>query len=200
MSFSAAQAKSFLGPLKGRTAAFMVGDRRTCILLLRVLVPLAALVPGGCAVFDVDALLASSFDQVAPLIPRDVADSVKVWIPEPDKAIEGEFARFLAAEASVFVVAGTNSMYQLFSSPEAGSRNRKIALALTLLSYLSRASGAAGILVIYRREKVARAARGGSISDLADATVSVLVEGTELVMRCERGTAWVGGRFSLRIP
>jgi hypothetical protein len=52
---------------------------------------------------------------------------------------------------------------------------------------------------MYRREGFGRPRSGRSISRLSDVAASVEVHGSELSVRCERGTAWPGGRFSIRI-
>jgi hypothetical protein len=93
-----------------------------------------------------------------------------------------------------------NTLYHLFSKSGVSSRSRKLAFAVTSLSFLAGTSGKAVLFIMYKREKTIRTGGGKSISDLSDATVSVEVTGSELLMNCKRGTAWPEGRFSLRIP
>ena len=199
MSFSAQQADSFLGPLKGKTATFLVESRQDNLSLARCVAALAAQRASGCAIFDVDAFYSSNSDLILSALPPGAARAARVYVPEPGSSIEVELAELFRAESGVFVIDSLNTLYHLLSSSGASSRSRKFAFAVASLAYFARMGGKAVLFSMYRRERTMRTGGGRSISDLSDVTVSVEATGSELLMKCERGAAWPGGRFSLRL-
>lgn len=187
-------------PLNGKTVTFLVDDRQSNVSLMRSVSSMAARTAVGCAIFDVDAFYASSSDQILSTLPTDAAKLTCVYVPEPGSDIETDLPWLFKTESNVFIIESLNTLYHLFSPSDVSSRSRKLAFFVVSLSHLAKTSGKAGLLVMYRREKIARAAGGGSISELSDATVSVKVVGSELLMKCEHGAVWPEGRFSIRAP
>jgi WD40 repeat protein len=200
MSFGAQQAHSFFGPLKGKTVTFLVDDRQTNLSFAKSIISLATIAVGGCAIFDIDAFYSSNSDGILSALPSSAAGSTRVYVPEPGVRIETVLPRFFKIESGVFIVDSLNTLYHLFSSSGASSRSRKLAFAVTSLSYLARTNEKTVLLTMYRREKAVRTGGGRSISDLSDTSVSVEAAGSELLMRCKRGAAWPDGMLSLRIP
>jgi len=200
MSFGAQQAHSFFGPLKGKTTTFLIDSRQANLLFAKSITSLTAMTACGCAIFDIDALHSSNSDGILSALPASVAGSTRVYVPEPGSRVETELPRLFMAESGILIVDSLNTLYHLFSSSGVSSRSRKLAFAVTSLSYLARTSGKAVLLTMYRREKTMRTGGGRSISDLSDTTVSVEVTGSGLLMKCKRGTAWPEGKFALRIP
>jgi hypothetical protein len=198
MSFGVQQAHSFLGPLKGKTATFLVGSRQANLSFARGIISLTAVTMGRCAVFDIDAFYSSNSEEILSALPPSVARSTHVYIPEPESSLETELPRLFRSESEVFIVDSLNTLYHLFSSSGVSSRNRKLAFAVASFSYLAKTNEKAILFTMYRREKTMRTGRGRSISDLSDATISVETTSSGLLMKCERGTAWPEGRFSLR--
>ncbi|MGD0318326.1 MAG: hypothetical protein ABSB56_01330 [Nitrososphaerales archaeon] len=199
MSFGEQQAHSFLGPLRGKTVTFLVDSRRVNLSFARSVVSLTAMTASGFAIFDIDAFYSSNCDKILSALPPSAARSTCIFVPEPGSSVETELSRLFRAKSGVFIVDSLNTLYHLFSSSGVKSRSRKFAFAVAGLSYLARTSGKAVLFTMYRREKTMRSGGGRSISDLSDTTVSIEVNGSGLLMKCERGTAWPDGRFSLRI-
>lgn len=199
MSFGAQQANSFFGPLKGKTATFLVDSRQANLSFAKSITSLTAMTAGGCAIFDIDAFYSSNSDGILLALPASAIESTHVYVPEPGSRVETELPRLFRAESEVFIVDSLNTLYHLFSSSGVSSRGRKLAFAVTSLSYLARTSGKAVLFTMYRREKTTRTGGGRSISDLSDTTVYVEVTGSELLMKCIRGTVWPEGRFSFTI-
>jgi hypothetical protein len=200
LSLSAQLAHSFFSPLKGKTVTFLVDDRHANLLLARGIGLLSAVATRNLAIFDIDAFFSSNSDEILSALPPSVARSMRVYIPEPGSSVETEIVRLYSTDSEVFVIESLNTFYHLLSSSGVGSRSRKLAFAMASLSYLASTTGKSVLFVMYRRERVMRADKGGSISNLSDATVSVEATGSELLMKCEQGTAWPGGRFLLRLP
>ncbi len=199
MSFGAQQALSFLGPFKGKTATFLVDSRQTNLSFAKNIASLTAIITGGCAIFDTDAFYSSNSGEILSALPPSAVRSTRVYIPEPGSSVETELPRLFRAESEVFIVDSLNTLYHLFSSSGVNSGSRKLAFAVASLSYLAKTSGKAVLFTMYRREKTMRTGGGSSISDLSDTTISVEATGSALLMKCERGTAWPEGKFSLRI-
>ena len=197
MSLGAQQAHSFLGPLRGKTATFFVGNRQTNLSFAKSITSLTAMTTSGCAIFDLDALYSSNSYEILSDLPSSAARSTCIYVPEPGSNIEIELPRLFRTESGVFIVDSLNTLYHLFSSSGVNSRSRKLAFAVASLSYLARTNGKAILFSMYRREKTMRTGGGRSISDLSDTTVSVEATDSGLLMKCERGTAWPEGRFSL---
>ena len=200
LSLSAQQAHSFLTPLNGKTTTFLVDGRQTNLSLVRNIASMTAMTARGFAIFDADAFCSSNSVEILSALTLEAAKSTHIYLPEPGSSIETELPRFIRTGSEVFMIESLNTIYHLFSSSGTNSRSRKFAFAVVSLSYLARTSGKTGLFIMYRREKIMRAGGGGSISDLSDTTVSAETTGSGLLMKCERGTAWPDGRFSLRGP
>ncbi len=197
MSFSGAEAHSFFDPLKGRTATFLLEGREANLDFARTVVGLVAKAGDTCTILDLDAFYASNSDRA--LQPFAGSRSSTVRVPEPGSDIELELSRLFEAQQKVLVIDSLNSLYHLVSLEDSSSRSRKLAFAVASLSYLARTNGKVVIMSMYRREGFTHSGSGRSISSLSDLTVSVDVRGRELNFRSERGPAWPGGRFSIRI-
>lgn len=184
----------------GRTATFLLEGRRANLDFARALVGVLAQAGGSCAVLDLDAFYSSNADVIFSSLPKASAEASTVIIPEPGADIEAEFARLFGSTQKAIVIDSLNSLYHLISQEDGSSRSRKLAFAVAALSYLARTNDTAVVLTMYRREGFARYGTVRSISALSEITASVDVRGTELVIRAERGRAWPGGRYSIRIP
>ncbi|MGD0395828.1 MAG: hypothetical protein ABSB26_02830 [Nitrososphaerales archaeon] len=199
MSFGEQQAYPFLGPLRGKTATFLVDSRQVNLSFAKTIVSLTVMTTSDCAIFDIDALYSSNSDEILSGLSLSAARSIHVFVPEPGSSIETELSGLFRALSGVIIVDSLNTLHHLFSSSGVSSRSRKLAFAMASLSYLARTSGKAVLFTMYRREKTMRSGGGKSISDLSDTTISVKGNGSGLLMKCERGTAWPAGMFSLRI-
>jgi hypothetical protein len=197
MSLSVQHASSFFGPLRGKTSSFVVDGRQANVLFAEATTSSVALTGDGCAILDLDALYSSNSDRIFGGLPAAAAKSMVIHVPAPDASIEAELPRLFAADPRVLIIDSLNSLHHLLSSDDARSRSRKLAFAIASLSYLARTDKKAVLFTMYRRERPVRTGTGRSITDLTDLTVSVKANESGVSMKCERGSAWPGGRFSL---
>jgi len=178
------------------TTVFVLDSRQSNISLGRALLSDSSV---HCTVLDIDALYSSCADSIMKGFDEDRLKSVEIRMPSPESVIESDLSVTLSAESGLIIIDSLNSLNHLLSSGSSRSRGRKLAFAMAMLSAYSRENGKAVVLSMYRRERVDLGHRGSSISELADLTVSVEQTDTGLRMTCERGKAWPGGAFSLRI-
>jgi hypothetical protein len=199
MNLSAQKAHSFLEPLKGKATTFLVENRQTNLILAQGIATLAGTVADGCTIFDINALYSSNSEEILSTLPLSAVRLTYVRVPEPGSRIEAELPKLLRADSGVLIIDSLNTLYHLLSASDVGSRSRKLAFAVISLSYFARTSGKAVLFSMYRRERTMKTGGGRSIANLSDATVSVQAANSELLMKCERGTVWPGGVFSLRV-
>jgi hypothetical protein len=199
MSLNAQRAHSFFSPLKGKTVTFFVDGREANFLLCRSIGLLSAVTTRSLAIFDVDAFYASNSGGILSALAPDAVKSTHIYVPEPGSSVETGIARLFRADSEVFVIESLNTLYHLFSSSGASSKSRKLAFVMVTFSYYARTTGKTGFFIMYRRERIMTNG-SGSISNLSDAAISVETTNSGLLMKCERGTAWPEGRFSLRLP
>jgi len=200
LSFSEQRAQSFFDPLIGKTATFILESRQANLEFARTIVALLAKAEIPCVVFDLDAFYSSNADLIFKPLTGDVARSTVIRVPEPGSDVESEFARLFEVRPPVVMIDSLNSLYHLLSIEDSSSRSRKLNFAVASLSYLAKTNAKAVVLTMYRREGLQGPGSGRSISNLSDVTASVDVRGPELQIRCERGSAWAGGRLSIRSP
>ncbi len=184
----------------GKTATFVLESRQANLEFARTIVALLAKAETPCTVFDLDAFYSSNADRIFKPLTGELANSTAMRIPEPGSDIQGEFARLFEVRPPVIIIDSLNSLYHLLSVDDGSTRSRKLSFAVASLSYLARTNAKAVVLTMYRREGLQGSGSGRSISGLSDVTASVEVRGPELHVRCERGTAWAGGRFSTHSP
>jgi hypothetical protein len=200
MSFSGREAQSFFAPLRGRTATFMLEDRRANLDFARTILSLLGQTSDGAAILDLDAFYSSNSDRIFKPLDPTVAQETVVRVPEPGADIEEEFSAIFEATQRVVIIDSINSFYHLISQEDGASRGRKLNFAIASLTYLARTNGKAAILTMYRREGFPRGAPRRSISGLTDITASASFGTGEMTVRVERGHGWEGGTFSIRIP
>jgi hypothetical protein len=200
LSFSFTQSREFFGPLEGKVVTFMLKDRNDNMSFARGLVSLVSQTRDKCFILDIDALYASNAREIFSLLSDDQARSIRINVPEVGSRMEDEFPKALEGGSRTVIVDSLNSLHHLFSLDDHGSRSRKLSFAVASLSYAAKVSGSAAILSMYRRDGFTMTLAKGSMSGLADATVSVETHGSELEMDCERGKLWPGASFSIRIP
>jgi hypothetical protein len=196
MSFSASEASSFFGPLKGKTGSFVVAGREANLAFSRTVGSLLAATGDDCTILDLDAFYASNADSIF----ESMSKSTTISIPEPGSAIETVLPRLFGADQGVIIIDSLNTLHHLLSLADRSSGSRKLAFTVASLSYLARTNRRAVMLTMYRRERPIRTGSGRSIADLSDITASVDIRDSVLTTRVERGSAWPGGRFSTRIP
>jgi len=198
MSFSGDQARSFFAPLWGKAVTFVLDGREPNVKFCRTIMSLAGSSGEACAILDLDSLYSSNADII--FSQSAGAGTSRILLPPPGSEIEMEFPKLFEAEQRIIMIDSLNSLYHLLSQEDTTSRSRKLAFAVESLSYLARTNGKVAVLTMYRREGFTRQGRSRSISGLSDMTADVEVRGYELTVRSERGRAWLGGRFSIRIP
>ena len=199
MSLSAGQAESLLGPIVGKTVTFLVAGREDNLAFARAAVAFATSTSRNCAVLDLDALYSSNADSILASLPSGSTRLVTFTVPDPGSEVERELPRILSSEAEVVIIDSFNTLYHLLSYGDGSSRGRKLSFAVASMSYLARTGSKAIIFTMYRRGGTWRhGAR--PISDLSDVTAAIGVQGSELTVSCERGSAWPERRFSIRIP
>lgn len=199
MSVSSLRADAFFGPLRGKAVAFVLDSRLANLLFARALVDFLAHTGDSCEIFDVDAFYASNSLEIFGTSAEGAGNAIQIRVPGPDSNVEKEFPKILGSDRRVIVIDSLNSLYHFLSLDDARSRSRKLSLAIASLSYAARARGAAAIITMYRRDGLPTGRTGGSISDMADATVSVLTSESDLTLICERGSLWPGG-LSIHTP
>ncbi len=199
MSFRGQHAQAFFGPLRGKTATFLLDGRQANLALARTMMSFLSGEEGGCAVLDLDAFYASNADRTFALLGGSAKTS-SVIVPLPGADIEAEFSKLFGARQQVLIIDSLNSLYHLISQEDGGSRTRKLTFAVASLSYFARTNGKAVVLSMYKREGLMRSGTGKSISTHSDVAASVDLRDGEITVRSERGSVWPGGRFSSRIP
>jgi hypothetical protein len=200
MSFSGAQAQAFFGPLRGKTATFIVDGRKENAQFARTIMSFLSLGEDSCSILDLDAFYSSNADVIFSGLPAPAQESIRILLPPPGTEIESEFPRLFMARQRIVVVDSLNSLHHLLSQETASARSRELTFAVEVLSYLARTNAEVVLLTMYRREGFARSGRSKSIAALSDVTATAEVRGEEITFRNERGRAWPGGRFSTRIP
>ena len=190
----------FFGPLTGKTTTFILDGRRANLSFASVVMRLLARAQSPCVVLDLDAFYSSNSDRIFSSMDASTAGSTEIRIPQPGLDVEHEFSHLFGARQKVVIIDSLNSLYHLMSLEDGSSRSRKLSFALASLSYMARTNEKAIILSMYRREGIHRAGTGRSISTLSEATVAVAVGKEDLYVTVERGAAWPGGKFSIRIP
>ncbi|MBI3841037.1 MAG: hypothetical protein HY297_03665 [Thaumarchaeota archaeon] len=198
MSLDMQRAHSFFGPLSGKTTTFLVEGRDSNLALAKCICAFLSQGGGGCSILDLDAFYSSNSEAVFGPLPTPAARSIEVRVPEAGAVVEEELPWLYSTESGVVILDSLNSLYHLLSIGDGGSRGRKLSFAVEGLSYLARTGRRAVFLVMYRREAFPRSGGGRSISTLSDLTVSVGLDGQRLLLKCERGTAWPGGSYSIR--
>jgi hypothetical protein len=194
------QESAFLRPLERKTITFMFDDRGTNIAFACALASILARSRATCEVFDLDALYASNADRIFGKLPSEATSRIKLRVPEPGADIEAEFSHLFTSDCSHIIVDSLNSFYHLVSFEDGVYRGRKLSFAVAGLAYAAATRGGTAIMSMYRREGPPRTGTGASISGLADVTVGVRMVGRDLLLKTERGIAWSGGSYSIRIP
>ncbi len=200
MSFSAQQSRSFVGPLLGHTATFMVDDRRTNLAFARSALFHLTRERHPCVILDIDALYSSNSDFIFAPLSETQLRAIQVVVPEPDSDVEAVIPALLASDSERIIVDSLNSLFHLLTTGGRSSRSRKLSFMMALLSYLTKVQKTAVLFTMYRRERAPYFGRSKNISDLSDMTVSTSLTGAALALKCERGLGWVGGGFSLPTP
>ena len=200
MSFSTEEAQSFIGPLKRKTSTFLVEGRGANLALAKAMMALLATAGDSCMVLDLDAMYASNSDIIFGQLPATFNRSTTIDVPGPQSSVESEFSLLFSSDPRIIIIDSLNTLHHLLSEDGGTSRSRKFSFVVAILSYLARTGGKAVIFTMYRREGLGRARGGRSISSLSDVTASVEARDSELSVTCDRGTAWSGGKVSIRVP
>ncbi len=184
--------------MKGKTTAFLVGDRLSNLRFAKVILPLVTADERGCDLLDIDAFYSSNLNFIASQVsPRDM-ENLEITIPEPGSDMESALANlFHGGDRRTLIIDSVNSLYQLLSSPNPKSSSRKFTFLIASLSAWARDNGKAIIASVYERRSVPRVKTSRSFADAFDSSVSVSKEAHGVAFRCQRGGAWRNGSFFL---
>lgn len=199
MSFSEQLSRSFFEPLVGKTTTFLLDGRGANLEFARGVTGLLGAAGTPCAILDLDALYSSNASLALAPLTGSAASSV-ISVPPPGSPVEEDFSMLFDAVQDVLIIDSLNSLYHLFSMDDGGSRGRQVTLAIAGLSFFAKTNSKAVLLSMYKREGFHKPKSGRPISALSDVTASVGVGDGLLTVRTERGVAWPGGLFSIRIP
>jgi len=197
---SAGKADEFFGPLKGKTATFLLPDRSANLAFARAVTAMVAASGRTCSIFDLDAFYSSNAGFLFGPPSASGRGKVFIQVPKPSVRLEDEFPRLFSGGGSVVIVDTLNTLFHLLSSDEGAYRSRKFSFAVASLSFTAKESGSAIMLAMYRRELLSRGGLGRSMSSYSDVVVSVERKDSGVTMVTERGKAWGEGTFSIRIP
>ena len=191
---------SFFAPLMGRTTTFLAESREVNLALASVLMGQIAASGCTCAILDLDALYSCNSGRIFRSVGKEALDGIVTRVPQPGTDLEAEIAGLFAVQQDIVIVDSLNSLYHMLAQEDASSRGRKLAFAISGLSYFARTNAKSVILSMYRREGLLRGAQSRPISGLTDNTVTVEPKGPEMIFLNERGQRWPEGRFSIRTP
>ena len=200
MSLGRGRTSSFLAPLIGRTATFLVENREANLAFARTFMGQAAEAGSACAIFDLDALYSSNSNQIFRPSWSEALGRTVIRVPPPGADIELELASLFEIQQKIVVIDSLNTLFHLIAQEDGSSRSKKLSFALAGLSYFARTNAKLVILSMYRREGLQRGGSTRPISSLTECTVDVGIRGQDMIFRSERGPGWPGGRFSIRIP
>lgn len=193
-------ARGFFEPLKGKSATFLLSDRASNLSFARTLAALVSATGRTCTVFDLDAFYSSNADVIFGGPRGPPPGKVAIRVPAPASKVEDEFPMLFSSGPSLVIIDTLNTFFHLLSSDEGAFRSRKFSFAIASLSFATKSAGSEAILTMYRREPPSRRGQGRSMSSYSDLVVGVEKNGDGLVLRCEKGDAWGGRDFSIRIP
>jgi hypothetical protein len=195
MSFSVEEARSFFDPLVGKTTTFLVDGRQANFRFARTIMGLVGVSGDTCTVLDLDAFYSSNAEVTAPL----AGTGSTLRVPSPGTDVEEGLSMLFGVQQFVVVIDSLNTLYHLISITDGSLRSRKLSFAIAALSHFARINGKVVVLCMYRREGFGYSRPSRSISSLSDITASASLDGDGLTFRTERGTAWPGGRFAIRV-
>ena len=191
------RAAAFLGPLAGKTTAFLLENRASKLNLAQATLPYLAEREEGCCILDLDAFYSSNLETIARNFPRSNLKRVEIIIPEVGADIEATLAEiFVAASNRPLVIDSTNSLYQLLASQKPKSSSRKFAFLTAALSSWARANSSLVMANMYEREPPIRR-RTAQFSGFFDVVVSVSRKPRGLGLFCKKGSAWQNRTFFL---
>jgi len=201
MSLSALQTRLFLAPLQGKTTVFLVADRRTNLLLGKLV--LSSLVANGtsCIILDTDAFYASNSELLAEGISRPDLGNLRLYVPKVGTTSEeAALELFKGYGGRAVIIDNLNSFYHTLSSENRSSAGRKLTFLVALLSFLGHANGTTVFVTTYEREKPTIPRHTRPFSGLGDVSISTRCAGDRLILECESGTTWPDGTLSFSIP
>ena len=187
----------FLGPLRGKTTAFLLDDRRSKLSLAEAALPYLAGTKEGCRILDLDAFYSSNIETITRNVPRGDLKRIEIIIPEVGSDIETTLSEaFLGASNKALILDSTNTLYQLLAYQKPKSSSRKFAFLIAALSTWAKANSLPVIANMYERERPFYK-RATPISGFFDVVVSVSRRPKGLGLLCRRGSAWQNRSFFL---
>jgi hypothetical protein len=195
MSFGA-QPRLFLGPLEGKIVAFILKDRPSNLKLATAVFGLLAREKPGCRLLDLDAFYSSNLGSIAAGVSSENLERIQITMPEPGSEAEAFLPSLLrAGDDRPLIIDSVNSLYQLLSVRNPRSATRKFSFFISALAGWTRSNGRVVFASVYDRRPVMHRRTSRSLTDDFDVSIHASVGERGISLRCERGSAWRGGRF-----
>jgi hypothetical protein len=191
---------TFLSPLAKKFTIFLVDQRTTNLYLGGFLLRCACATNTTASILDIDAFYASSVREVAEKLARNCLGETTLHIPNVRTNVEKWLIRqFLSKNGDkLFLIDDLNTVYHLFSIDDPESANRRLTLAISFLSFLSRLNNFSVMSILYRDNVPAERSllRARSLARAGDVTASVTVQNGQIRFKNIRGSAWNNREFS----
>jgi len=187
----------FLRPLIGKTATFILDERRTNLDFARSVMVYVAEAGLSCTVFDLDALYSSNSEILFSNLPQSWIDSMEIIVPDLRITMDDAFPQIISRSSEVIIIDSLNTLYHLLGADEGASKSRVLYFLISALSYLASSGKKIVILTMYKREGFGRSG-SKSISSFSSVTSAVQAKGEGLFARTVKGVAWPGGGLPIR--
>jgi hypothetical protein len=199
LSFSE-KTTALLGPLVGKTTAFLLSDRGSKLILARALLPHLVARGDGCRILDLDAFYSSNIEEIAGGVPRANMKRIELIVPGVGSDIEATIADLFGDGSDrALIIDSTNTLHQLLAQQNPRPSSREFAFTCAALSNWAGANSRVVVANTYEREPPIHRRIKMPFSRFFDITVSVSQRAGGLGLYCRRGDAWPGRSFFLSL-
>lgn len=191
------QAYAFLTPLKNKSSAFIVQDRRANLFVARFALSCLATLRMRTLILDTNCFYGTNVEILANGLPEKYLRDTKI-ITISNHLLERSLAELTTKETRVLIIDDMNALRSLLSRESRNSSIHKLFLLIRVLSYEARVNNLLILTTVYKNANTQSNLKR-SLSSSADLQITTEVHSPSLTFNCDSIENWPGNKFAANV-
>jgi hypothetical protein len=191
------QGYSFLEPLRGKSAVFLIGDRKDNLIVSRFLLGCLTVLKVNATLFDTSCFYGVNIREITQGLSKEFLQQSTLVQFSDTSDPEDSLSDIVTMDSSAILIDDLNAILHLLSSQSRRSGIHRLATFYRVLSHEAMMNKLFLLGSIYKSkpQTTASSRHKRSLADFADLQITVETEADELAFHCNKIVTWPTGGF-----
>jgi len=188
------QAYAFLSPLRGRSSAFLVADRKANTAITAFALGCLAALRMRTVMLDTSCFYGTNMEVLAESLPREYLERTTTLTVAEDTGLENVLTQLMTERTKAVLIDDLNSLNALMSSGYQESSIHKMFVLIRMLSYGARMNNTLILATVYRSQRADTNSRR-SLAAATDLQITTEAQPSGITFSCDAANTWPRGKF-----